>query len=520
MKGHLATAQLLISRGVDPNAVDKVHTQLAYPPTPIFSHIDLILYIQLGRTPLHWAGRNKHVEVYHFLYDITNDVDLRDTYGITARYFFEGCRLSAEVDGVVVRSEGQSTPSRAPDQTAPTHNMESPTIPPDTPRLEQLSNLSLHCISLPSCSTSTDNGNGMDDMQLQCTSPLSTQAPTPTSAVYQSTLEDYSPTKEDIKGAERIAEDLVTAKDLTEVSLEWEADPCHVNRTDSRTHSTILSAAVQGDTKEGDGIRCGNGEDEEQTHRKNPAAYTLKQKALHIRRLTLLLFSSEEMLYEGVSGQGGEGGEMGGGCEEGHVRETLARRLHPSSTSDEVANQEDQHAADTTGSMTGSGEGNEADSSDVCSAQSLCGEEVIADDEDLETGGDDRLMYSCDEKAGEGGDFTLEGAVLGEVEVATPTYAHEGGHGECTDSVCGDSQLEETGSQDAATGKTKRGIWPQVKSLFRRHGSLGRREEITRESLEDSHDRSIHKSGHNETNTPVEDDDEAVLTWPDDGTSV
>jgi hypothetical protein len=43
---------------------------------------------QLGRTPLHWAARNRHNEVYDFLKPLTSEGSQPDIYGISAESFY------------------------------------------------------------------------------------------------------------------------------------------------------------------------------------------------------------------------------------------------------------------------------------------------------------------------------------------------------------------------------------------------------------------------------------------------
>eukprot|EP00602_Paraphysomonas_sp_CaronLab_P010334 CAMPEP_0185021240 /NCGR_PEP_ID=MMETSP1103-20130426/3919_1 /TAXON_ID=36769 /ORGANISM="Paraphysomonas bandaiensis, Strain Caron Lab Isolate" /LENGTH=262 /DNA_ID=CAMNT_0027552641 /DNA_START=230 /DNA_END=1014 /DNA_ORIENTATION=+ len=66
MKGNFCAVEILVKHGFEPNKLD-----------------------HLGRTALHWAGRNKHVTVYRFLRPITTNAHIADVYGITAASFFD-----------------------------------------------------------------------------------------------------------------------------------------------------------------------------------------------------------------------------------------------------------------------------------------------------------------------------------------------------------------------------------------------------------------------------------------------
>jgi hypothetical protein len=76
---------------------------------------------QVGRTPLHWAARNRHHEVYNFLKPLTTDASRLDIYGISAESFF-------------------------PDDESTDVTYDNLTSPPLSPL--SLSSLTLHTISL------------------------------------------------------------------------------------------------------------------------------------------------------------------------------------------------------------------------------------------------------------------------------------------------------------------------------------------------------------------------------------
>ena len=262
--------------------------------------------MQLGRTPLHWAGRNRHVEVYHFLYGVTDDVDLRDKYGITARYFLDSCRLGVNVEGGVVHSEGEFSPSASP--------------PPPGSQLQHLhSPYDSHtdpsrCPHLEPPSQSLCEENALHFLQ-ECASPLSPLSPlSPASDAYESTLDE--PMMDCSSGA----------GDGEDLFVEGESGPSCGSRTSSRTLSIALSA-IHRESWEMNSFACGNDDDVVPVQRDSPMVSTLQQRALHIRRLTLLLFSSKDMLYGGESGGGGEVGEPAGSNEEGHLSETLCPSL-------------------------------------------------------------------------------------------------------------------------------------------------------------------------------------------------
>jgi hypothetical protein len=111
MKGHLKSVQLLLINGLNPNVVDKVYLS-DHPKITVF---------QLGRTPLHWAARNRHNEVYDFLKPLTSEGLRPDIYGISAESFF-------------------------PDDISPDPRISFGDISPSSPL--SLSSLTLHTISL------------------------------------------------------------------------------------------------------------------------------------------------------------------------------------------------------------------------------------------------------------------------------------------------------------------------------------------------------------------------------------
>jgi hypothetical protein len=259
--------------------------------------------MKLGRTPLHWAGRNKHVEVFHYLYDITADVDLPDTYGITARYLLDDCRLQQQVEGSVVKADDLAAAS-------------VPTSRSGVRRMEPLSSLSLHSISLdttPPMSLQSRRAP-LEGLQSPCSTEvcmsLSPSAERGTEGNVSESIFKRVSDCHDIVETDLNEQEAVWRNDSR---LEWDIDSGDAGG-DVRciSHAAVLEALERYD-HDSDGadnnedsahmssvdLHCaeegGSGGEQELARGLRGKAYVLKQRALHIRRLTLLLFSAHDL---------------------------------------------------------------------------------------------------------------------------------------------------------------------------------------------------------------------------------
>lgn len=258
MKGHLGTTRLLVSRGGDPNSVDK-----------------------LGRTALHWAGRNKHSEVYHYLYGITDEVDLPDIYGVTARYFFDGCQPTTSVDGVVLNGDDEKDIDTSEHGSCP-HMMSSA-----HPK-ESIGNLSLHSIYVGS--TPPDSPSAEWHLRPHIDTLRSPRSTDVCLSMSPAGHQDPSLNRVDAFDDMDDVDVSVTAsqeEDLPSVKSHLIGLRRHSSNDTDTSENQVCSKQV--------GVQS---QSRVPVHDGGLKTRSLQQRALHIRRLTLLLFSSHDVSCE------------------------------------------------------------------------------------------------------------------------------------------------------------------------------------------------------------------------------